>query len=263
MRRTFVCCVVLVVAAACSHKTAPVAPPVAPVTPVFESPSLAVESPSTAASSSASRCSNEQAVVTNESFRLPGSIAGDVDGDGLSDRVQLALDRAAGPGCQAFLVVQTGSAIISGAIDAWSLEGGLPQPRLHSVAQINGTGGDDVIVDVAAGASSQFVSVLADVDGALAPLAFEKNAPGGFKDMFAYGGSVGHVDGADCAPDGGVVVSSAVAGGTGYRVTRLFFTVHGATLKADPSRNQTSSAPLDGLARFPEFPAAPFGTCPG
>lgn len=202
-------------------------------------------------------------MVANASFRLPGSIAGDVDGDGLSDQVQLALDRGASLGCQAFIIVQTGSSTISGAIDAWSLEGGLPQPRLHSVAQINATGGDDVIVDVAVGASSQFVSVLVDVDGALAPLSFDKNPPEGFRDMFAYGGSVGHVDGADCAPDGGVVVSSAVAADNGYRVTRRFFTVHGATMKADPSRDQTSSAPLDGLARFPEFPAAPFGTCPG
>jgi hypothetical protein len=202
-------------------------------------------------------------VVAATDLRLPGSITADVDGDGAPDQIQIALDRSARPGCQAFLVAQTQSAVLSGVISSWSLEGGLPQPRLHSGAQINGTGGEEIVVDVATGASSQFASAYADVDESFLPLSFDKEAPGGFKDMFAYGGSVGHVDAADCAPDGGVVVSSAVAGGSSYRVTRRFFTVHEATLKADPSRDQTTTASFNGLSRFPEFPAAPFGSCPG
>jgi hypothetical protein len=187
----------------------------------------------------------------------------DVDGDGAPDQIQIALDRSAAPACQAFLVAQTESKVVSGPIPSWTLEGGLPQPRLHSGAQINDAGGEEVVVDVATGASSQFAAAFADVDGSFLPLSFDKEPPVGLKDMFAYGGSVGHVDGVDCAPDGGVVVSSAVAGGSSYEVTRRFFTVHGATLKADPSRDQTTTSSFSGLSRFPEFPAAPFGNCPG
>lgn len=215
--------------------------------------------PTPVRSIAATTCPNQTTTVAGA--RQPGTITGDIDGDGAVDQIQIAIDRAAEQGCQAFLLAATQSGEVSGPIAAWSLEGGLPQPRLHSVAQVNGSGGDEVIVDVAQGASTQFVSVLTDVGGAFFPLTLPKTAPTSQHDVFAYGGSVGHLDAPDCA-DGEIVVSFAVPQGNVYRVTRRFYTVEDAALRSDESRDRTSTAPFNGLGRFPEFSTAPFGNCP-
>ncbi len=206
-------------------------------------------------------CPNQSTVVSG--VRQPGTISGDVDGDGIDDQIAIALDRAAPDRCQAFLIADTRSGEVSGPISTWSLEGGLPQPRLHSVAQITGSGGEEVVVDVAQGASTQFASVFTDVDGAFLPLTLPKDAPASPHDVFAYGGSVGHLDAPDCAEGGEIVVSFATERGVDvYGVTRDFYTVQGAALKSDPARHETSSASFNGLDRFPEFSTAPFGACP-
>lgn len=246
------------------NKTETRTPAIAPITPVVTSisvPATATASAEPGPSAAADSCANSGSVIANSSLRLPGSISGDVDGDGSSDHVGIALDRTAPEGCQAFLVADTASGVVGGSIAEWSLTGGLPQPRLHSVAQIDGSGGDEVVVDVEAGASTEFVSVFSDVDSSFVALTLPKEAPGSPKDVFAYGGSVGHLDGVDCAPDGGIVVSFATPSGQSYRVVRHFYSVDKASLKPDDARDQTTTSTFAGLDRFPEFAAAPFGSC--
>jgi hypothetical protein len=146
-------------------------------------------------------------------------------------------------------------------------QGGLPEPRIHELVDIDGDGASEVVVDEAAGASTQFVGAFAISDGALERLRPTGNEGGTLEaeGLFAYGGSVGHIDGVGCA-SGEIVVSGAVPGDAPgdlahqiYRVDRRFYEIDGSTLKLD--RTEKLRLPANRLEGLPEFSLGPFGNC--
>ncbi|MDP9233781.1 MAG: hypothetical protein M3P01_04420, partial [Actinomycetota bacterium] len=51
-------------------------------------------------------CANEAAIALTPNLLIPGSLRGDVDGDGKPDTVRIALDPSGANGCRAFVVVR-------------------------------------------------------------------------------------------------------------------------------------------------------------
>ena len=224
--------------------------------------------PTVTASAPPAECPNETAIAADPARQLGPSASADVDGDGIQDTVRLARDPAGLAGCLAFVVAELGNVTVVAA-PTWEVgaEGGLSQPRINGFVDIDGGGGDEILIDEAAGASTQFVGAFAFVDGDLERVTAKGGIvpeSGPFAQLFPYGGSVGHVEGVDCT-DEGVVVSSAVpaVGGAGgavrYEVERRFFTYEGTTL--DEAEVETETVASGDLNRFPEFSAGPFGSC--
>ena len=220
------------------------------------------------ATSGAGECPNE-AEVADVSRQVGPSVTGDVDGDGTLDSVFLATDGTGPPGCAAFVVAELAAGATIAA-PAWEIgpEGGLPQPRLHSMVDLNGVPGVEVLVDEAAGASTQFVGAYVYSGGDLVKVDVSGTGATdeGSGDLFPYGGSVGHLEAADCAPDGRLVVSTATPSSNGadaaegiYVVQRRFFVFDDAALDLDETVR--TKLPIDDLTRLPEFGAGPFGSC--
>ena len=225
-------------------------------------------SPSTTAA--ASTCPNEAAAL-DPARQLGTSTSADVDGDGVQDGVRIAADPASSnTACTTFVVVEASS---SGTVAApvWEIGsmGGLAQPRVHGFANLDGRPGDEILVDEAAGASTQFVGAFVYFDGDLQRITVEgsfgsEEVPGG-ADLFPYGGSVGHVEAADCTDDGVVVSVATPSSEPGdaeegiYRVERRIFVFDGPTLEREDV--EVHNVPIDELERFPEYAAGPFGSC--
>jgi hypothetical protein len=211
-----------------------------------------------------SQCSNQDEAVNDDGNQIGGELTGDVDGDDQTDSVSLSLDESGEVGCEAFLVIDTGESRVAGSIWEVGAQGGLPQPRLHGLAQVDGEAGLEILVDEVAGASTQFVAVYTYDEGLV-----EKIEPRGVPDgLFAYGGSVGHIEGAGCASGGDIVVSQAIPGGTRrslnrslYDVTRRYFTRVGEAYTRERVERHRA-VPLKDLDRFDEFGSGPFGNCP-
>jgi hypothetical protein len=186
-----------------------------------------------------------------------------VDGDGRPDTVRIAVDPAGASGCQAFVVVGTATGTrVAAAISQWEATPVLPAPHLRSLAQVDAAPGGEVVIDVAAGASTQFEGVYTFSERNLVTL-MVKGVP--FSGLFAYGGSVGHLDGESCTRRDKVVVSSATAKGatgTRYKVVRRFFRPAMGALNYAHGRTQRESLRLSGLAQLPEFSGPPFAGCP-
>ena len=214
-------------------------------------------------------CPNEVSVREDGSLREPGRLQGDVDGDGASDTVYLALDPGAEPGCQAFVVAETAGGLRSAPVWEAGAEMSVGRPQLLGLAELNGAPGADVIVQELAGASSQFAGVLVVEDGSLVRLTRPESdgeTIGPERHLFAYGGSVGHLEAVDCDGEGRIVTSVAVpdvrSGDVGdmYEVTREVLAAEGAALRV-VDRERTRVAPTE-VAELPEYRNSPFGSCP-
>jgi hypothetical protein len=122
------------------------------------------------------------------------------------------------------------------------------------------------VVGVAAGASTQFAAVYTNVDGAFAPV-LREGAADLEQSLLAFGGSVGHQEGFDCAPEfgqGAVVVSEARPVGDGSKfeyVRRFFFSDAPALFAEDESLREQGRIRFDRFDSLHEFPNAPFGSC--
>jgi hypothetical protein len=215
-------------------------------------------------SAPADRCANEAAVTSSPDLLKPGSVRGDIDGDSRSDVVRIAIDPSGADGCRAFVVVHlAGGSTVTAPIPQWEPTPVLPAPHLNSLARIDGAPGDEVVIDVAAGASTQFEGVYTHSPGGLAPVTVRGTA---FNGLFAYGGSVGHLDGEACTGRGTVVISGATENGVSpvrYKVVRSFFQPGAGILRYRPSLTQRKILRLRTLQRLPEFSGAPFAGCPG
>jgi hypothetical protein len=217
-------------------------------------------------------CPNEAAVASDAGLRIGGTLSGDVSADGTDDDVSLHLDESAPIGCQAFVVVETEAGVRAAPVWLLGADGGLPAPSLSLLVRIGGGSGAEVLVNEASGASTQFVGAFTMTGGSLQRLqlgeATGAGPPGaGMEGLFAFGGSVGHLEAVDCTSDG-IVVSvavpaegrSAFARGT-YEVTRRLFELSDATLVL--ASRERARLPIDDLnAEFPEFARSPFLSCP-
>jgi hypothetical protein len=191
----------------------------------------------------------------------------DIDGDGEPDRVDVVVHEDAEQGCRAFLVVVTASGAIAAPVWEIGREGGLPQPRIVDLVNVNGEEGAEIIVSEAAGASTEFAGLFMVQDGVLTRVTFDAPSEDAFsEDLFAYGGSVGHIEGVGCEGPGTIVVSVATPGQSQgdleegiYEVERRLFVFDGSTLI--DAGIQQEQIPIEELERFPEFASGPFGTC--
>jgi hypothetical protein len=208
-------------------------------------------------------CADQQAAIPDEDALLPGSIPGDFDGDGSEEEALIYLFEDAQPDCRAILAIQ--SDVSTYSIPVWRLggEGGLEQPSLYAKVEINSLPGLEVLVNEAQGASTQFVGAYTIVEGELQMIS---EAGGGqFGGLFAYGGSVGHLEAVDCVGSQGLVVTVATpapgrkAQNEGiYEFERRFYRVEEAELI--PVETEHQRAKFD-VGVVPEFGIGPFASC--
>jgi hypothetical protein len=209
----------------------------------------------------ASECPNGQKVAAARAAR---AVRADVDGDGDGDRVWLAADRRGPPGCRSFIAALLDERVVVAPVHAGPAAGSVPLglPAIVGFAPIDDVPGDEVVVDVGAGASTLYAAVYTARAAGLAQVSIRgmgSSGPG----LFPHGGSVGHVDGVGCARDGTVLMSSALARGSGYTVTRRHLLIEGATWSVAPARTRRARAsPAKLISRFPELGAPPFAGCP-
>jgi hypothetical protein len=147
----------------------------------------------------------------------------------------------------------------TGALDDSVISFELGLPRLNSFAAIDSEPGVEIVVDLAQGASTSFVGIITLASGRLR-MVRSSGLSGAHDNLFAYGGSVGHLDAADCRR-GLVMLSSAVAQASGYRVTRRFLDPHRTGWPLRPSLTQRNTIRPQQIGRFEEFSAAPFASC--
>ena len=253
---------VTVALVACSSDPQPAPAPSVPEVPVTVVPTETVPPPTTAAD-----CPNEATVAANRALQNGPSRTGDVDGDGFVDEIYVEVDPNMPPPCSGFIVVHTSTGNLAATIWEMGSSGGLPEPRIHGLVDIDGDGALEVLVDEAAGASTQFVGAFTVDEGDLERLTpAEKDAgPQEIAGLFGYGGSVGHLEGVGCS--GGEVVTSTALPGTSqedvadgiYDVTRRFFAIEGPTLKL--VRTDKRRLPADQIDSLPEYSFGPFGNC--
>lgn len=217
---------------------------------------------------SGSDCDNE-AATAGGAGRSEGELMGDVDGDGNEDGVYIALDPEGVAGCRSFLVVDAGRVVYTTPVDPSGTPRSLQEPSLHSLAEINREAGLEVVVNVESGASTQFVAAFTLAER-LEQMTVTGKGPGPFAngsgqdDLFAFGGSVGHLEGVDCADNGMVHMVSAIPEGDTaemYRVEHRFFLTGGSELILDKSLNQVERAVPADLGELPGLAGAPFGSC--
>ncbi|MFN2587326.1 MAG: hypothetical protein ABR613_04295, partial [Actinomycetota bacterium] len=140
----------LVAAAACS--TAPDQDAVETPAP----PAPAAAPTSIAPSAPAFACPNQESAVADTSLRAGEALTGDVDGDGDEESVSVHFDAAGAPGCQAFVVAESAGGTVSGPLETWRSDLGLPAPTLNTLQEVDGEPGLEVVVNMGAGASAQF-----------------------------------------------------------------------------------------------------------
>lgn len=209
----------------------------------------------------ARRCPDAAKVVTDPELRAPGGATADLDGDGEEEKIFIARDDDAQAGCAEFLVAHgaTKTAVATLAQPGLDTSAVGAVPTILTVAQVDGRPGLDVVVNLVAGASTQFAGVYSMAGGELERVRVKGDLPEA-DDLFPYGGSVGHIEASDCTPGGAVVVSQAVPDTTRrYDVTRRFLRFDGQAWRVD--RTQRREMPLDNLSRLPEFATGPFAHC--
>ena len=199
-------------------------------------------------------CPNQDSVTNGA--RSPGSLSGDVDGDGSDDRVFLAVDADAPEGCKAFLVAETEGGALAEEISDPDISFDLGLPTLEGITQVDARPGAEVVVRILSGASTLFVGLFTVNEGELERIEIEGDTQYG--NLFPSGGSVGHLEGSDCIEDG-IVVSLAVPKGKGYDVTRTFYSL--TATRAEPTGSATEFVRPRSLNRYPEFAGVPFSTC--
>ncbi len=185
-----------------------------------------------------------------------------MDGDGTNEEVWVAIDPdAASVPCSAFVVVRSQDGNFRSTALAFEEFSGPGFPRLHGLIDMNVLPGYEIVVDVAAGASTQFIAMYA-VSGNLVVQILPTGSKQPTAGLFGYGGSVGHIDAIDCI-EGHIVVSTAVPSGDGaeYLVKRKDFQPQGLVL-VPGGKAQKDRVDLEELDTYPEFASSPLGSCP-
>lgn len=195
------------------------------------------------------------ACFDRDGARTTDSLTGDVDGDGDDDEVTVVVAPEGEPGCRAFLIVRGEQTLVAAVevLDDSVIRLGLPTPQM--LAEIDGEPGAEIAVKVHVGASTEFAALFTVADSRLVQMSIASSPD----DLVALGGSVTHVEGADCRPDGSLVVAEAVPRGRRYAVTRTVLRAEGGALVVAAEKRRTvRSRDLDSV---PEFAGLPFGSC--
>jgi hypothetical protein len=188
------------------------------------------------------------------------TLRGDVDGDGAADSVAARVD---GSGRCASLVVGIDRGTLTSRLPPESVTAAEPWPFVVALARIDDHPGAEVVVVLHEGASTAFAGIFTVRDRRLVQVRIR--GQGWYGDVFAFYGSVMHIDGLDCArsDDAQVVAIGAVPGpgARGYYVEQRFFRFVGTTLQLV----QTSRQFVRGLDPQSHFRALgwpqPFPSC--
>jgi hypothetical protein len=219
-------------------------------------------------------CTNEAGVVDSAEVPAEGVLTGDIDGDDTEDTIYLATDSAAtdaaaDAGCRSFLIATTETTIYSAPVDP-SGNPRATEPSLNSLIQLDFEPGREIVVNLEAGASTQFVGVFKVTAEGIERITLDGRGPGPFAqelardNLFPFGGSVGHLEAVDCLNPGLIVMSAAIPMGDSadrYEVERRFFRLDGTVLKLHPESTEVHE--VEGLTvdRFREFAGSPFLSC--
>jgi hypothetical protein len=201
------------------------------------------------------------------------SLTGDVDGDGIADRVSMTSRPDRAGGCRYGIGVDTAS-----AARHYSFGNRIPPqttwpdaPRLNSLIRLDDRPRLEIVVDAMSGASTVFAEVFTIAGGKLVEMRREAQALGLNRGRaFSYAGSVVNETGVDCfggAGSGIVVASGATESGRRHlNVTRKFFRVDRTRFHRLRGRTEWIQSPAirptDNLAeKYPEFAGRPFPSC--
>jgi hypothetical protein len=189
--------------------------------------------------------------------RVTDVLHGDVDGDGVPDRVALVRLRRGESRCGAFLVVRTRGRTLTHALR--TTPSSPLVPSLNGLAALGSRPGLAIVVTTWEGASTAFARVFAVREGRI--FAFATGTPDG---TFPYEGSVTHIDAVDCA--GPLVVASGwfLRGTTGrsFGFVRRFYRVGTERFYLVRSRSGASRSPFPSRSRLREFrEPQPFPSC--
>ena len=213
--------------------------------------------------SRAPACANQERAVDAARRDRRGTLRADVDGDGARDDIWLAHSARARRRCRVLVAADIGPDVLVApvAVGDGAPTSPLGLPSLRDALQIDARTGAEIVVDVTAGASTVFAAVFTAIEGRIEQIdARGRGAPA--RDLFAYGGSVAHVHGVDCAAGNVVVVSEAVAVGQRYEVTRTFLRPDGAAWIVQHGRTRSRRVgPQRLVTRFSELGSPPFLGC--
>lgn len=205
-----------------------------------------------------SGCPDEASLI-DKAVAEGRAVPADLEGDGVDEQLVLAKDPAGDRRCQAILgVISSTFGRLSIAIDD-ELSFDLGLPVVTGTAEIDGEAPKEIIVTLASGASTGFAGLFSIKEGRLVRRTLEGDSP--YSSLFPFGGSVGHLEGSDCAELGTIVVSSATAEGRGYEVVRRFFESSDSTFVLNDRLTEVESVKPKELNGFPEFTSAPFAGC--
>jgi hypothetical protein len=220
----------------------------------------AAETPG-AGASEAPRCPNEAAAVGSRQV-AGGEATGDVDGDGSDDVVFVVRDDSGTAGCQTFLVAETAGGVLSLPTDEPDVSYALQAPRVNSLAQVDGSSGLEILVDLEQGASTQFLGMFRVNGGALQKVRIGGGSPYG--DLFPYGGSVGHIEASNCTEGQGadMLIAIATPNATDYTIRTVLYELRGATLIPLPRPEQPPISTGSDVELSEGFDSSPFGDCP-
>lgn len=161
----------------------------------------------------------------------PPAVCGDVDGDGANDEVRIERSR---------LIVRTEDNEFT-----LKLVAGDRPPFLNGLAAIDRRPGLEIVATLEYGASTAFAAVFGVEGGRLIRFGLPASAP---QPSFAYGGTVVHFDGVDCAHPGEVVATStsdATVEERTYEITSTRFRLVGkSTSTQRPGANRLFADPL-------------------
>lgn len=194
-------------------------------------------------------------------YAASGRLSGDVNGDGVNDRVAVTWRRARDR-CNWRLVVSSGSRTYAAAITQPNASRYWPtasEPALWRLAQIDGRKGNEILIAVDGGASTTAYGLFGIREGALRRL---RVRPGGeFVDAFVRGGSLAGQFAFGC-------VDRAELVQTGYRQRhgrflgrRSFYRLRVETFHF--LRERRFDLSLAQLRRLPELTRQPFARCSG
>jgi hypothetical protein len=244
---------------ACSQESEPSArPSPTPRTSPTPTPSPSPQpSPTTGGTTG---CPNETEAVATPKGR---GLRGDVDGRGGPETVFVGIDESGSPGCQGFVSVESETVTGVVAIDDPQISFDLEFPFLDRMSPIGFGPGDEIVIVVTSGASTQFFALVTVFEGEPVQVTVQD---GPYGNLFPYGGSTAHLESSDCAvPESGadgapfIVISQATAEGDDYRLVRTFFSAEDPELERETAERAKVS--FEELVSYPEFGQAPFAHC--
>jgi hypothetical protein len=200
-------------------------------------------------------------------FRITGrGVAGDVDGDGLPDRVTLRESVQRPETCRRAIVVEPAVGEIMAAL-VKPLDWPTADPKILLLADIDGQPGLEPVVALSPGAVFRPGAVFTVSNGHLARMRMDGEESGGLTNLFPFYDEF--PTGVDCTDSSGeivVTVSQFAPQGDDsvFGVTRTFYRPDRATFRSvDQEEFVVDCCNEEAKQRWPETADDPFRSCPG